>query len=176
MLIALLYRFGKRLISPKLGLTAAFFIAINPLHIWYANEARMYALYSLLAAGATYMLWRAISITERGEGKSLFWILKQRRLPPFYKYLAGYALLAGLTLYTNYTAVFLIAAQGMVWGWLFWKRGQLREFSLLGLLGILVVLPQIDDTIPRLFTGAESNFYFGPSYYYASRCVSASFL
>ncbi|MEM7330877.1 MAG: glycosyltransferase family 39 protein [Chloroflexota bacterium] len=161
LLIALLYRFGKKLASPKLGLVIAFFMAINPLHIWYANEARMYAIYSLLVAAASYLLWRAISITD-ASGPSIFELIRQRKFPLFYRYLVGYGLLAGLSLYTNYTAVFLIAAQGLIWAWLFWKRGHLRDILLPAILVLAIGLPNVGDTLPRLFSGAEANFFFVP--------------
>ena len=35
-------------INPKLGLTAAFLLAINPFHVYYSQEFRMYSLLALL--------------------------------------------------------------------------------------------------------------------------------
>ncbi len=162
LLMALLYRFGRKLASPQLGLIIAFLMAINPLHVWYANEARMYAIYSFLAAAASYMLWRAISITNDTKRESILDLFRQRQLPRFYRYLIGYGVLAGLALYTNYTAVFLIAAQGLIWAWLFWKRGHLRDILVPALLVIVIALPNVGDTIPRLFNGTEANFFFVP--------------
>lgn len=42
--VGIVYLIGKKLNSAKLGLVAAFLIAINSLHIYYSQEARMYAL------------------------------------------------------------------------------------------------------------------------------------
>lgn len=41
------YLVGKKLVSGKIGLVAALLIAINPLHIYYSQEARMYSLATL---------------------------------------------------------------------------------------------------------------------------------
>lgn len=37
------YTIGKRFISQKIGLLAALLLAVNPLHIYYSQEARMYS-------------------------------------------------------------------------------------------------------------------------------------
>ncbi len=45
--IYLVYLIGKRLVSKKVGLLAALLLSINPLHIYYSQEARMYSLAAL---------------------------------------------------------------------------------------------------------------------------------
>ncbi len=45
--IWLIYLVGKKLFSKNLGLLTALLIAINPLHIYYSQEARMYAMATL---------------------------------------------------------------------------------------------------------------------------------
>lgn len=42
--ILLLYLIGKKLVSKQLGLLSAVLLAMNPLHIYYSQEARMYSL------------------------------------------------------------------------------------------------------------------------------------
>lgn len=44
--IYILYVLGRRLVSGKFGLLAALFLALNPLHIYYSQEVRMYPLSS----------------------------------------------------------------------------------------------------------------------------------
>lgn len=44
------YLIGKKLVSKNLGLLAALLLSINPLHIYYSQEARMYALAALVVA------------------------------------------------------------------------------------------------------------------------------
>lgn len=142
LLLPLLYQFGRRLGGRGMGWVAAGLTAVNPLHVWYANEARMYSLYVLLMAGAAYALWRALSGGEL------------RRWLPFY------LLLAGLGLYTHYTAVFLIAFQAPFWVWLLWRQGQQKLIIGAGLLGLLAAIPLIPVTLPRLFTGAEAHYSY----------------
>lgn len=45
--ICFTYLIGKKLVSKNLGILAAALIAINPLHIYYSQEARMYSLATL---------------------------------------------------------------------------------------------------------------------------------
>ncbi|HEY85337.1 MAG TPA: hypothetical protein G4N96_09530 [Chloroflexi bacterium] len=57
LLVAIIYRLGARLFSPKVGVTAAFIAAISPFQVYYAQEARMYMLLTVLgAAAASYGL------------------------------------------------------------------------------------------------------------------------
>lgn len=44
------YLIGKKLVSRRVGLIAALLIAINPLHVYYSQEARMYAMATLAVA------------------------------------------------------------------------------------------------------------------------------
>lgn len=147
LLIPLLFQFGRRLHSPLLGLIAALLTAVNPLQIWYAREARMYTLLVLLAAAASYVLWRAMT-------------RKDLSTSGLRRYLTLYLLLAALTVYTHYTAVLLIAGQSMFLVWLLWQGGQRRLLIGAAIAGALLVIPLIPFTIPRLFTGAEANYFY----------------
>ncbi len=140
LLVPLLYQFGRHLSGAAGGMVAAGLTAVNPLQIWYAQEARMYTLVILLAASASYLLWRML-VTNK-------W---RRYLPP-------YLLFAGLMLYTHYSAVFLIAVQALFVVWLLWRNGQRRLVAGTAVLLTLITLPLIPVTIPRLFTGAESAY------------------
>ena len=70
-----------------------------------------------------------------------------------------YALLAAAALYTHYTVAFLIAAQSLFWAWVLWRNG--LKWIILGAvgLGVLVAIPLVPYTIPRLLAGAEANYY-----------------
>ncbi len=142
LLLPLLYQFGRRLDGRALGLLATLLLAINPLQVWYAKEARMYTIFMLLAAAATYQLWRVLT------------------RPNFWRPLLLYVLFASLTVYTHYTAVFLFAAQSLFLVWLLWQRGHKKLILSMGLFAILVAIPVIPFTVPRLFTGAEANYYY----------------
>lgn len=45
--IFIVYLIGKKLLSEKLGIIAALLICLNPLHIFYSQEARMYSMATL---------------------------------------------------------------------------------------------------------------------------------
>lgn len=58
--IFVVYLIGKELVSKKLGLLAAFLLAINPLHIYYSQEARMYSLSALVVSFNIFILIKFI--------------------------------------------------------------------------------------------------------------------
>ncbi len=142
LLVPVLFQLGRRLRGYELGVTAALLTAVNPLQIWYGNEARMYTLAVLLAALSSYALWRGLTSN------------RPRR------YALLYLLLAGLTIYTHYTAVFLIGAQMAFWGWALWRQGQQKLLWSTAVVLILAAVPIIYFNWPRLFTGAEANYFY----------------
>lgn len=54
------YLIGKKLVSRQLGLTAALLLSINPLHIYYSQDTRMYALAALSVAVNVFLLVKII--------------------------------------------------------------------------------------------------------------------
>lgn len=50
------YLIGQKLFSKRTGLIAALFLAVNPLVVYYAQEARMYSLAMMLVAGSIWFL------------------------------------------------------------------------------------------------------------------------
>lgn len=160
LLIPVMFQFGRRLRDDWVGFVAAFLTAVNPLYLWYANEARMYTIFVLLMAVASYALWRALEISGQQSA-----IINQptpttdQRLS-ITKYLILYILCAGLTLYTHYFAVFIIAGQALFWVWILWQQGQKRLILGTAVIGLLISIPLIPYTIPRLFYGTEANFSY----------------
>jgi len=141
LLVPVLFQLARQIDGPKTALIAAFLAAVNPLQVWYAQEARMYTTLVLLAAAATLALWKALS---------------QRDL---FRWLFIYVILSGLAFYTHYTAAFLIGAQGLFWTWLLWRKGHRRLLIGVAVLAIIIALPLLPFTIPRFFTGAEANYF-----------------
>src|SRR3989338_2066633 len=58
--IYITYLLGKKLVSKNLGLLAALLIAINPLHIYYSQEARMYSMAVLAVVVNIFILIKLI--------------------------------------------------------------------------------------------------------------------
>ncbi|MFN2138507.1 MAG: glycosyltransferase family 39 protein [Candidatus Promineifilaceae bacterium] len=142
LLVPLLFQFGRRLQTIGAGLFAALFAAVNPLQVYYGNEARMYTIFVFLAAAASYVLWRALSGADIRRSLLL------------------YVVLAGLAFYTHYTAVFLIAAQALFWVWLLWRQGYKRLIVAVSVLALLAAIPAVPFTIPRIFGGVEASYYY----------------
>lgn len=62
--IYLVYLLGKKIYSKYLGLIAALLLAVNPLHIYYSQEARMYSLAALAVILSVY-LWTKVLKEEK---------------------------------------------------------------------------------------------------------------
>ncbi|OLE38832.1 MAG: hypothetical protein AUG48_00765 [Actinobacteria bacterium 13_1_20CM_3_68_9] len=88
------YLAARELASRRAGLIAAAFVAVNPYLIWYSQEARAYALYVLVSAGALYLFARALR-------------------NPTPRSLALWALASVVSVCSYYFAVFLIVPEGL---------------------------------------------------------------
>jgi len=87
------YRLGKLFFSREAGLLSAMFLAINPMHLFYSQEVRFYALFIFLTLLSTELFWRA-------------WKKDQMRWWLFY------AITALLMLYSHYYGGFVIMLHG----------------------------------------------------------------
>lgn len=65
------YLIGRKLISKRVGLLAALLLCINPLHIYYSQEARMYALAVLAVAVNIFLLVKVV----KGEKVNLIFLI-----------------------------------------------------------------------------------------------------
>lgn len=98
--IAVAYAIGRRVGGTRAGLATAALVAVNPLLVWFSQEARSYGLVVLLAAVALLLFLRALD-------------------DPRPRALAWWALAAALALSTHYFAVFVLAPQA---AWLLWRH------------------------------------------------------
>jgi hypothetical protein len=143
------YAIGARVFGRKVGLIAAWLLALNAFHIRYAQEARAYALFTLLAAVSTYLLVRNIQEPQTA--------------------LAGwYGAVLALMLYSHVLGALIIAAHGV--SILFlpareipWKNLARSCAWLVGLaLPLAVIVPLITanplDWLPRLDAKMVLNF------------------
>jgi mannosyltransferase len=96
------YLLGAELSNRRAGIVAAALVAVNPMLLWYSQEARAYALFALLTALSLLYFVRAL---ERGRRRdSIAW---------------GVA--SALALGTHYFAAFPVMAEAL---WLLRRRGR----------------------------------------------------
>jgi mannosyltransferase len=96
------YLLGAELRGRRTGIAAAALVAVNPMLIWYSQEARGYALMALLSAIAALYFVRALDSGRRRD-------------------LVAWGIASALALATHYFAVFPLAAEA---AWLLWRRGR----------------------------------------------------
>lgn len=70
--IYVVYLIGKKLTSKRFGMVTALLLAVNPLHIYYSQEARMYSLATLAVSVNMYFF---IKLSKGGENKLPYIIL-----------------------------------------------------------------------------------------------------
>ncbi|MDQ3935452.1 MAG: glycosyltransferase family 39 protein, partial [Actinomycetota bacterium] len=89
--VPVVFALARELVSERAGLIAAALVAVNPLLVWYSQEARAYALLVLFAALAALYCARAAG--ERARARDVLW----------------WALFSALALATHYAAMFVVA-------------------------------------------------------------------
>src|SRR5215207_4690455 len=99
--IALLGLAGRRIGGVWVGLAGAAFLAVNPLHIAFSQEARPYALAVTLTV-ATHLLFLR-SLGEASAGNRV-----------------AYALVCAAGCYTHYYVLFALLPHGLIALWLLW--------------------------------------------------------
>lgn len=106
------YLLGAELRGRRAGIVAAALVAVNPMLLWYSQEARSYALLVLLTAAAALYFVRALSSGRRN--------------------LTLWGVFSALALATHYFAIFPIALEA---AWLLWRR---RREAVAGLWIVLL--------------------------------------
>jgi len=141
--IVIVYALARELFDRDVGLLSALLLALSPMHIWYSQEARMYAMVTAWSLSASYLLVLAV----RSDSMAL-----RRRQT---RYWLGYVLFSVLALYTHYFELFVLLFQNLfILYWLLsrgrrrlWQDGAERKLWrrwLLAELGIaLLLLPWV---------------------------------
>ncbi len=115
--VGALYGLGRRFFSAGAGLWAAFFLAVSPFAIYYAQETRPYSLFLFLSLCSTWALLEAVF---------------------FKRSLAPYVLASALMGYTLYIGFVVLLVQGVALAWFGFRAG--RKDCLRWLLAALAVL------------------------------------
>lgn len=135
--IGLLFTLGREVFEPKTALMAAFIFAISPFQLWYAQEARMYAVVTALTIAASLFAMRALRTNNQ-----LDWLL--------------FGLFEGLALWTDTAAIwFVLAANAafLISIKAFWRARQLWPWIAAQFFALFLFLPWLPTFIKQLSGG-----------------------
>jgi hypothetical protein len=138
--LALFYRLGRELFDRPTALLATAFLALAPLHLWYAQEARFYALVGLVSLSAVYFAVRGLK-ANRGSA----WVLM--------------GLFEGLGLWTESGGIWLILAlntAGLLLVRHLWRTRRLPGWILAQMVAVLVYLPRLERFVSSVQGGSAS--------------------
>ncbi len=129
------YGLGRRLFDEPTGLLAALLVAFNPFQVYYAQEARMYAMLALWAVVSTWAMLDWLSDPSPSERLGLkirlgLWL---------------YVPSAAAGLYTHYAFLFVLLAQNVgvgLWLWAGRRSGDVgrRLLTWLGVQALVALL------------------------------------
>lgn len=135
--IPVLYRLLTELLGKekrKVALIASLLLMVNPLHIYYSAELRMYSLNALLALLSWLYLLRAVKDKSKNH---LHWHY--------------FTLVSLLNFYTFYGALFNLTSQ---WLFVFWQhKKKLKSFAICNMLVVLLFLPWVPTFMKQLSGG-----------------------
>lgn len=139
--IPLIWIVGRALGGRRAGLLAAGLLVINPLHIFYSQEVRMYGLVVVWTLLALLAAVRWLAVGPSPGPRRAGW-------------LAAYVAAATLALYTQYYAGFLLAGLALAGLLALWRWGAGRRAALTWLgaqaAAVLLYLPWLFYAAPRL--------------------------
>ncbi|MGE0268495.1 MAG: glycosyltransferase family 39 protein [Candidatus Omnitrophota bacterium] len=88
--LGVFYQLSRLFFNQKVSVYALLVMAISPVHIWYAQEARVYSLAVFLTLSMVYLFIRALNTDQ-------------------WRYWIGFSILGVLSLFATYYAVFLLS-------------------------------------------------------------------
>lgn len=138
--IGLLFALGKELFDRKTALTAAFILAISPFHLWFAQEARMYALVAALSLAAGLFAARALRTNRRFD-----WLV--------------FGLCEGLALLADTAAIWFVLAANTAWLLSLkkhWRAHRFWPWIAAQLLALLLYLPWLPNFLQQFSGGFAS--------------------
>jgi len=139
--IAVVWALGRRVGGDRAALAAAALAAVNPMLVWFSQEARAYALLALLTT-LSALLWLRALERPQAAGRLLAW-----------------GAVGALGLATHYYAAFLVAPQAL---WLLLRAPSWRERAALLALPVLaaaalapLALGQRENDTAAFITGSD---------------------
>lgn len=141
--VPLVYAVAWQLFRSRLaGLLAALLVAVSPLHVWYAQEVRMYTLLTFLCLLSSYFLLLVVK-AEKTASVAILW--------------TAYTLANVAALYTHYFAFFVLAFQAL-YVLAVWVAGRGHRLHLIlgslasGAATLLLYLPWLPQLVTRYGT------------------------
>ncbi len=118
--VAVVYSMGCALAGRGAGLLAAAFLAVCPLHVWYSQEIRMYALQTLLVAlSFLFMVWAL------RQQRGVLWV--------------GYSVFTALSLYAQYASFYAVIAQNVFVAIYYWRDRQKLRYWLVSQCAVVLL-------------------------------------
>jgi len=136
--LIIFYRFCKMFLDKKERYCAVMLLAINPFHVWYAQEARVYAASSFACILTVYLYMKAIKKSNR-----LYWVL--------------FSIAAIFSLYLNFFSILLFLVLIFI-ALLEEDRRYLKKFFMVLIFIFAAFLPIIPVLI-RQFNTLRSGFW-----------------
>jgi mannosyltransferase len=126
------YGLGRRLFNPRVGLMAAFLLAVSPYHVLHAQEVKEYAILPLTGTVMICFLHRSVE-----ENRKDLW--------------AGYAIMAGLACYSESFAGPLLVGLNV---WAVYRMSQLsnrwKPWFVANLAGFLLFAPYLPIMLKKV--------------------------
>lgn len=110
--VPLLWVTARQLLGKRASWLASLLLALSPLHVYYAQEARMYTLLTFLGLLSSYLLLRLLKNQSPNLQSSLTWAYVLSAVAALYTHYFAFFLLAAHTLYALYTGWLQIRAAG----------------------------------------------------------------
>jgi 4-amino-4-deoxy-L-arabinose transferase-like glycosyltransferase len=146
--VPLLWVMARRLLGKRAAWLSVLLLTLSPLHVYYAQEARMYTLLTFLGLMSSFLLLRMLNLHSANLRTPIVW---------------AYILITAAALYTHYFAFFLLAAQALYIVYRWWGQGRSRLPGLAILTPFSILLLYL-PWLPFLLTryGADASFWSGP--------------
>ncbi len=134
------YHLGREVVGRSVGVIGACLLAVSPYHVWYGQEAKMYAVISFLAPLSLLLLLRAL----RGGARWL-WL--------------AWAGLMGVFLYVHLFATMMVLVAATWTPLLLRRRPRLTPVLVVTLALTLAALPVARWLLPAALTPVETGYF-----------------
>lgn len=140
--VPFVFLLGRELFNNRAGLYAALIIALNPFHLWYAQEARPYSIAVFFSLLSGYFLFLFI---KRQQNKFMYYFIVSS--------------IAGL--YSNYFYILLLFAQVLCYLILSKRIWSLKRFIFCMLIPFAFI-PWLNRFLHKLITMRQEAFWLHP--------------